>query len=135
MLYRLGDRWSALLMFVLSTGRYRYAELQRVIGTLSEMGGNQPVSKRMLTLSLRVLERDGLVARAVGEGKMPPVDYWLTPFGEDLMRQLHALMRWCNAHAEHMRQAQRTFDAQHDATDLGAVIQHRLGQVTKGRRS
>ena len=114
-LIRLGDRWSPLLLMVLSTGRYRHAELRRVASMLSQLAGEGEVSQRMLTLSLRMLERDGFVAREVHVGKVPTVEYRLTPLGEGLSHHIEALMHWCTAHYDQMRAAQEVFDAQAQA--------------------
>lgn len=114
-LLRLGDRWSPLLLTVLSTGRYRHAELRRVVSMLSQLAGEGRVSQRMLTLGLRMLERDGFVARQTHAGKVPTVEYRLTPLGEGLSHHIEALMDWCAAHADQMRAAQEAFDAQEHA--------------------
>lgn len=110
-LVRLGDRWSPLLLFVLSTGRYRHGALRRTVNALSSVMGETVISQRMLTLRLRVLERDGLVARTVGDEAVQTVEYWLTPMGDGLMAHLHALMQWCATQGMAMRAAQQAFDA------------------------
>lgn len=123
-LVRLGDRWSPLLLGVLATGCYRHTELHRVVNLLSRLTPDTPISQRMLTLRLRVLERDGLVDRLVGEGKAPSVHYCLTPLGEGLMRQLGALLRWSAAQSASIRAAQRAFDAR--AAPSSATVRHRV---------
>lgn len=128
-LSRLGDRWSALLLFALATGRYRHAELRRVVDALSGIGEQGHVSQRMLTSHLRALERDGLVLREVGAGKLPPVSYALTPLGQGLVRQLDALTDWCVLHSEQMRGAQRAFDTrerQAQAQAPASTTRHRV---------
>lgn len=123
-LMRLGDRWSSLLLAVMASGRYRHNELQRVISLLGQVSGNPPISHRMLTLRLRVLERDGLVHRAVGSGNVPTVDYTLTPMGASLVEMLHGLIAWAGAHSAAMRAAQQAFDQREmPATD---TLRHRL---------
>ena len=83
------DRWTALLIYSLARGPRRPGELQR------EIGG---ISQKMLTQTLRKLERDGLVARTVHPVVPPRVDYTLTPLGETLIAPLSALCRWAEAH-------------------------------------
>lgn len=124
---RVGDRWSSLLLFTLATGRYRHAELRRVVDALSGIGAQGHVSQRMLTLHLRGLERDGLVVREVGGGKLPPVSYALTPLGEGLARQLDALTDWCVSNRERMCAAQQAFDAR------GQQAKARRGTVHRAR--
>jgi DNA-binding HxlR family transcriptional regulator len=109
-LVRLGDRWSPLLLFVLSTGRYRHGALRRTVNALSRVFGETAVSQRMLTLRLRVLERDGLVARNVGDDAVQSVEYRLTPMGDSLMAHLYPLMHWCAVQGPAMRAAQQAFD-------------------------
>lgn len=127
-LARLGDRWSPLLILVLSTGRYRHTELRRAVTLLSMMAADTPVSQRMLTLRLRVLERDGLVSRMETPGRVARVDYELTPLGQGLADQISALMRWCMVHSDAMREAQRAYDARISSTGDAhndAVLIHR----------
>lgn len=109
-LNRIGDRWSALLLSVLSTGSYRHNELQRVVDVLARLAQDSGISERMLTLMLRVLERDGLVKRCVGTGNAPAVEYTLTPLGASLEEKTRALIDWATTHTEAMREAQRAFD-------------------------
>lgn len=109
-LLRLGDRWSALLLNILATGTYRHRELHRAINALSRLAPDTPISQRMLTLRLRVLERDGLVSRTVGTGIGPAVGYSLTGLGQGLVQQLQAVLRWSEQHAADIRAAQQAFD-------------------------
>lgn len=118
-LERLGDRWSPLLLIVLSTGHYRHAELRRVITALTRLSSDSTITQRMLTLRLRVLERDGLVERTVGTGKVPSVEYRLTPLGDSLSAHLNELMSWCAAHGDRMRAAQQAFDERAEAPSPG----------------
>ncbi|WER50215.1 helix-turn-helix domain-containing protein [Cupriavidus sp. WKF15] len=100
-LVRIGDKWSVLILMRLATGRMRYNELKR------QLGG---ISQRMLTLTLRGLERDGLVARTV-YGTVPPrVDYALTSLGHSLRRPLEELGLWAVAHLSDIEQARHEFD-------------------------
>src|SRR6266404_4289118 len=86
---RIADKWTALIIHVLATGTRRYAALQR------EIGG---VSQKMLTQTLRSLERDGLVARKVHPVVPPKVEYALTSLGRTLIEPLNAICRWSEKH-------------------------------------
>jgi DNA-binding HxlR family transcriptional regulator len=86
---RIADKWTALIIQVLAHGTKRYAALQR------EIGG---ISQKMLTQTLRSLERDGLVQRKVYPVVPPKVEYALTPLGRTLIEPLHALCRWSEKH-------------------------------------
>lgn len=86
---RIADKWTALIIYVLASGTRRYATLQR------EIGG---VSQKMLTQTLRSLERDGLVQRRVHPVVPPKVEYSLTPLGRTLIEPLKAVCRWSEKH-------------------------------------
>jgi DNA-binding HxlR family transcriptional regulator len=105
---RVGDRWSLLLMLVLRTGRLRHAILRRLVGAVSAEGA---ISQRMLTLRLRGLERDGLIARSITPSVPPRVDYTLTPLGLDLLIEVERLMDWVRTHNLAIRTARAAFDA------------------------
>ncbi|MFG1402800.1 winged helix-turn-helix transcriptional regulator [Xanthobacter sediminis] len=99
---RIGDAWSVLVVVKLVAGPCRFNALRRQIG---------PISQRMLTVTLRALERDGLVSRAVFPTTPPQVEYALTPLGLSLALVLEALNRWAFTHAEEVADARRRFDA------------------------
>jgi DNA-binding HxlR family transcriptional regulator len=86
---RIADKWTALVIQILARGTMRYAELQRAIGGISQ---------KMLTQTLRSLERDGLVQRKVHPVVPPKVEYSLTRLGRTLIEPLHALCRWSERH-------------------------------------
>jgi len=86
---RIADKWTALVIQILARGTMRYAELQRAIGGISQ---------KMLTQTLRSLERDGLVQRKVHPVVPPKVEYSLTSLGRTLIDPLHALCRWSEKH-------------------------------------
>jgi DNA-binding HxlR family transcriptional regulator len=86
---RIADKWTALVIQILARGTMRYAELQRTIGDISQ---------KMLTQTLRSLERDGLVQRKVHPVIPPKVEYSLTRLGRTLIEPLHALCRWSEKH-------------------------------------
>ena len=86
---RIADKWTALIIQVLANGTRRYAALQR------EIGG---ISQKMLTQTLRSLERDGLVLRKVYPVVPPKVEYSLTRLGRTLIDPLNGLCRWSERH-------------------------------------
>lgn len=100
-LNRVGDKWSMLIVMVLSTGSRRFSELKR------EIDG---ISQRMLTRSLRGLERDGLINRDVTPSIPPRVDYSLTDLGQSLTTPVRALGEWAIEHIACIRAAQEEYD-------------------------
>lgn len=98
---RVGDKWSVLVMNLLAAGPKRYSELHRAI---------DGISQRMLTLTLRGLERDGLVHRTVTPTSPPRVDYELTRVGETLCGPVHALIAWAEEHRDHVAKSQLDYD-------------------------
>ncbi|WP_256731584.1 helix-turn-helix domain-containing protein [Sphingomonas sp. dw_22] len=100
-LARVGDKWSILTIMLLSEGTKRFSELQRAI---------DGISQRMLTLTLRGLERDGLVSRAVFPTIPPRVEYTLTPLGQSLTEPVNALGKWVMANLPEIDAARRKFD-------------------------
>jgi len=106
LLSRIGDKWTVLVVTTLAGGSRRFNELRREIPS---------VSQRMLTLTLRNLERDGLVSRAVTPSIPPRVDYALTDLGRSLHEPLRELERWALDHVEDIHAAQSRFDAEQDA--------------------
>ncbi len=107
-LNRVGDKWSMLIVMILSAGPRRFSELKR------EIDG---ISQRMLTLSLRGLERDGLLTRTVTPTIPPRVDYELTELGISLREPVKALGEWAIDHIACIRAAQQKYDAIVDARD------------------
>ena len=95
---RIADKWTALIIQILAGGTMRYAALQR------EIGG---ISQKMLTQTLRSLERDGLVQRTVHPVVPPKVEYSLTKLGRTLIEPLQGLCRWSEKHLGKL-QANRT---------------------------
>ena len=100
-LNRVGDKWSMLIVMLLGDGAMRFMELKRAI---------DGISQRMLTLSLRNLERDGLVTRHVTPSIPPRVDYELTALGQSLREPVQALGAWAMSHIECIRSAQERYD-------------------------
>ncbi|OLO44597.1 transcriptional regulator [Actinomyces oris] len=101
---RLGDKWSLLVIVELTHGPLRFRQLQRAVGG---------VSQRMLTLTVRRLERDGLVRRTVYPTVPAQVDYRLTEMGASLTHLLRSLADWSLAHREDITQAQTDYDRAH----------------------
>jgi len=101
-LSRIGDKWSVLIIQRLGEGPRRFNEIKRMIGGISQ---------RMLTLTLRNLERDGLVSRTVTPTVPPRVDYALTDLGRDLLVPVSALGEWAIAHTSCIEAARARFDA------------------------
>jgi DNA-binding HxlR family transcriptional regulator len=99
---RVGDKWSVLALNLLSDGPKRYSELQRSI---------DGISQRMLTLTLRSLERDGLVSRTVTPTSPPRVDYALTQVGGTLSAQVEGLIQWAEEHREYVAQSRLRHDS------------------------
>lgn len=108
-LQRIGDKWSMLIVQTLADGPRRFNELRREIPAISQ---------RMLTLSLRGLERDGLVTRTVTPSIPPRVDYELTPLGHSLRGPVCALAQWAIAHIGEIHSAQDGYDAAHDVPEV-----------------
>jgi DNA-binding HxlR family transcriptional regulator len=107
-LKRVGDRWSMLIVMVLASKSFRFNELQRRI---------PDISQRMLSLTLRGLERDGLVNRQVTPSVPPRVDYSLTELGQSLCGPMTRLGYWVVENSPQILQAQAVFDQQgQDAT-------------------
>jgi len=105
-LSRIGDKWSVLIIMMLSRGTRRFSDLKR------EIGG---ISQRMLTICLRGLERDGLIKRTVYPVVPPRVDYELTALGRSLCEPVMALGTWALTHVPEIDAARASFDAREDA--------------------
>ena len=97
---RIGDKWTVLVVGALERGPLRYNEIRRAI---------EGISQRMLTLTLKQLERDGLVDRTMYPTIPPRVDYELTKLGRDLMVPLRSLYDWAVKHRPAMLAARKRF--------------------------
>lgn len=95
---RIADKWTTLVIYALSGGTLRYGELQRRV---------KGVSQKMLTQTLRSLERDGLVVRKIHPVVPPMVEYTLTPLGRSLHKPLEAICRWAESHLSELLAARR----------------------------
>jgi len=101
-LARVGDKWTVLVVGVLGDGPKRFSEIRRALGSISQ---------RMLTLTLRGLERDGLVTRTVFPTIPPRVDYELTRLGRSLLKPVNGLGLWARQNRAAIADARRRFDA------------------------
>jgi DNA-binding HxlR family transcriptional regulator len=101
-LHRVGDKWSVLVVSMLGDDRRRFSELRRSI---------EGISQRMLTLTLKGLERDGLVTRTVYPTIPPRVEYELTALGRTLLVPINALAEWAAANRGGIQAARGRFDA------------------------
>ncbi|GLB68948.1 winged helix-turn-helix transcriptional regulator [Arthrobacter mangrovi] len=102
-LQRIGDKWTPLVFQVLKDGPRRFSAIRTSI---------QGVTPKVLTQTLRTLERDGLVARTVYAQVPPRVEYRLTPLGETLLGPLDAVRIWSEEHAGKILQARQDYDGQ-----------------------
>jgi len=103
LLDRLSDKWVTLVMVALEGGPRRYSQLSRTIAG---------VSQKMLTQTLRTLERDGLVTRTVTASVPVTVTYELTGLGHSLQRVIHGLKDWAESHMGEVLTARSSYDAQ-----------------------
>jgi DNA-binding HxlR family transcriptional regulator len=101
-LSRVGDKWTVLVVTVLGDGRKRFSEVRRALGSISQ---------RMLTLTLRGLERDGLVTRTVFPSVPPRVEYELTKLGRSLLEPVSGLGLWARRNRQAIDEARQRFDA------------------------
>jgi DNA-binding HxlR family transcriptional regulator len=103
---RVGDKWTTLMLIALTTGPMRFGALNRAI---------PDISKRMLTQSLRGLERDGMITRHVFPTKPPSVEYRMTPLGKSILEPLVQLVTWAEGSHAAIREARAKFDAASEA--------------------
>src|SRR6201996_7715730 len=98
---RIGDKWAIYVVDRLGCGPRRFSELHR---------GIDGITARMLTVTLRGLERDGIVTRTVHAAVPPRVDYELTPLGRTLLSAIGQLIRWADTHLPQIEAAQAAHD-------------------------
>jgi DNA-binding HxlR family transcriptional regulator len=101
-LARVGDKWTVLVVRQIGDGPRRFSEIRRALGSISQ---------KMLTTTLRGLERDGFVRRTVFPTVPPRVEYELTALGRDLLVPVRALGEWAVKNADRIERAQRAYDA------------------------
>lgn len=111
---RIGDKWSVLIVSTLSTEPLRYSDLQASI---------PGISQRMLTVTLKALERDGLVTRTAYPEVPPRVEYALTDLGRSLVDAVTALAGWAASHHEDVAASRRD----HEVTGVGREKSARAG--------
>jgi DNA-binding HxlR family transcriptional regulator len=99
---RIGDKWSLYVIHLLGGGTRRFSELRRQIGG---------ITPRMLTVTIRSLERDGLISRTVYPVVPPKVEYALTPLGASLLQAATTLLLWADAHEADLSNARDHYDA------------------------
>ena len=102
MMQQIGGKWSTLLLEVLADRPYRFGELRRMI---------PDISQRMLTQTLRDLQRDGYIDRDVFPTKPPSVEYSMTELGRSLYQPLSQLLNWAEANHDAVRAARSQFDS------------------------
>src|SRR5215475_4119033 len=100
-LARVGDKWTVLVIVQLRDGSLRFSEIKRGLGSISQ---------KMLTATLRALERDGFLTRTVYPTVPPRVDYELTALGRDLLQPVTAMADWASKHADAIDRARARFD-------------------------
>ncbi|HWU97226.1 MAG TPA: helix-turn-helix domain-containing protein [Oxalicibacterium sp.] len=106
-LARVGDKWSILIVRLLGDGSRRFNEMRRTL---------DGISQRMLTLTVRGLERDGLVKRTVYPTVPPRVDYELTELGRSLWQPVLGLVTWAQVHQVEIETANKAFDQRYKST-------------------
>jgi DNA-binding HxlR family transcriptional regulator len=106
---RIGDRWSLLVLLVLAPKTLRFTEVKRAIGDISQ---------RMLSQTLRSLEKDGYISRTVYPTVPPKVEYCLTDLGRSLLARIEPLVEWANSHHEQVRRAREAYVPPPPATPL-----------------
>jgi DNA-binding HxlR family transcriptional regulator len=109
-LARVGDKWTVLVVTELGKGPRRFNEIRRALGSISQ---------RMLTLTLRALERDGLVTRTAFATIPPRVEYQLTKLGRSLLEPVSGLGLWARRNRATIEEARRRFDATRSAEETG----------------
>jgi DNA-binding HxlR family transcriptional regulator len=103
-LARVGDKWSVYVIDLLGQDTKRFTELHRSIDA---------ITARMLTVTLRGLERDGIVTRTIHPVIPPRVEYALTPMGQTLLTTIGQLVAWADGHVSEIEAARATYDARH----------------------
>ncbi|MET8642752.1 helix-turn-helix domain-containing protein [Streptomyces sp. NPDC004675] len=108
---RVAGKWSVQILVAAAHGPIRFTELER---------GIEGISRRMLTLTLRNLERDGLVTRTVHATVPPKVEYALTPMAQELHETLQRLTDWAERNRVHIAEARAAYDVEHHPEQLRA---------------
>jgi DNA-binding HxlR family transcriptional regulator len=98
---RIGDKWTVLVVSALSTGTLRFTQLRARVGN---------VAPKVLTQTLRALERDGILTRTVYAQVPPRVEYQLTELGHSLVTPIAAIQEWAESHVSHVLAARENYD-------------------------
>jgi DNA-binding HxlR family transcriptional regulator len=106
---RIGDRWSLLVLYALGGGTRRFSELRRDL---------EGISQKMLTQTLRALERDGMVERRIYPVVPPKVEYRLTELGLGLAGEIAAIRLWAYSHMDEIEAAREAFDRRAERADV-----------------
>jgi len=112
---RIGDKWSLLVLVRLASQARRFGQLRRDI---------PDVSQRMLTQTLRNLQREGLLDRQVFPTNPPSVEYRLTDLGVSLLNPVGELTRWADQHRAEIHRARAAFDARNTARGVARALEH-----------
>jgi DNA-binding HxlR family transcriptional regulator len=112
-LNRVGDKWSVLVVALLGDGKKRFSELRRTI---------EGVSQRMLTLTLKGLERDGLVTRTAYPTIPPRVDYELTTLGRSLLVPITGLSDWASQNRKRIQTARERYEVQNSKGRASRIV-------------
>lgn len=117
---RIGDKWTMLAIYTLGEGPIRFSALKREIGDISQ---------KMLSQTLRALERDGIVRRAVLPTMPPTVEYSLEPLGQSLHRAVAGICAWANTNVDEVNAARASFDRRNelskiDSSSFGTMTVH-----------
>jgi DNA-binding HxlR family transcriptional regulator len=99
---RIGDKWTLLVLYALEGGTLRFQELRRMV---------DGISQKMLTHTVRLLERDGLVHREIHASVPPKVEYSLTPLGRGLATQIAGIREWAYQNMDRIERARDDFDS------------------------
>ena len=108
---RIGDKWASLVIQVLGDGPVRFSELRKMVNV---------VTPKVLTQTLRTLERDGLITRTVHAQVPPRVDYELTAVGKSLLEPLSMLREWAESHVPAILEARDAYDDAQDQSLIGS---------------
>ncbi|MFM0385699.1 winged helix-turn-helix transcriptional regulator [Paraburkholderia dipogonis] len=126
-LTRVGDKWTMLIVVLLSDGPKRFNEIKRTVGGISQ---------RMLTLTLRSLERDGLVTRTVTPTMPPRVDYELTPLGRTLWGAVEPVCSWARTNVTNILASREAFDERSESVSHSEELgtrRIRIAERSSGR--
>lgn len=115
-LARIGDKWTVFVVGLLSNGPMRFNEIRKSVGSISQ---------RMLTLTLRGLERDGMVTRTVYPTIPPRVEYELTAMGRTLIEPVKAIGEWAIANRTQVEESRQEFDRQNSGTKTAEALKRR----------